>query len=76
MNLEPHLMAITAYWDCIKQRQQAEVCFNCPIPGSGYPIPHDICKLTTREMEKKIDEHLDALWKIHHGQGSLGKVKK
>jgi len=72
MNLEPHLMAITAYWDCIKNRRRADPCGSCGIPGSGLPIPNDLCILSIEEMEKKIEEHLDALWKIHHGQTSGG----
>lgn len=70
MNLEPHLMAITAYLDCIKTRRRVDACWGCGIRGSGYPIPEDLCIVSVEEMEKKIEDHLDALWKIHHGRTS------
>lgn len=65
-NIYYHLLAITTYRDCIKFRQERgdEVCWNCPITGSGIPIPRDVCGLTDPKREKKIDEHLDAIWKI------------
>jgi len=65
MEMEPYLMAITSYRDCIKfRREDPEVCWNCPITGSGFPYPNDLCKLTDEERELKIDQHLDKLWRI------------
>lgn len=65
-NMAHHLLNITTYRDCIRLRREHgdEVCWNCPITGSGIPIPHDVCDLTDPEREKKIDEHLDGVYQI------------
>jgi len=70
IEMEPYLMAITAYRDCIKLRKERgdEICWNCPITGSGVPYPNDLCKLTDEERELKIDQHLDKLFKISNRQ--------
>jgi len=68
--MESYLIAITAYRDCIKLRRERgdEVCWNCPITGSGIPYPNDLCNLTEEERELKIDQHLDQLCRISNRQ--------
>jgi len=69
---EELMLAVSAYRDCIKFRQRDEdICWNCPITGSGLPIPNDICNLTDEERETRIDESLDKIWKAYHNKEIL-----
>ena len=63
--IEPLLMDFMIYRDCLElRRKDPEVCWNCPITGSGIPYPKDLCRLTNEEKEKIIDELLDKIWKL------------